>query len=86
LVEIEDCVFSGHSTQDNSGGEAPAETTHDKEYHQTCRPAAADQTALAANAEMQPALAGTMTCKSRSNNPSLKRPSGLAAPERNCGS
>jgi len=25
-------------------------------------------------------------CKSRSNNPSLKRPIGLAAPEQNCGS
>jgi hypothetical protein len=25
-------------------------------------------------------------CESRSNNPSLKRPIGLAAPEQNCGS
>ena len=28
----------------------------------------------------------TGRCKSRSNNPSLKRPIGLAAPEQNCGS
>jgi hypothetical protein len=26
------------------------------------------------------------SCKSRSNNPSVKRPIGLAAPEQNCGS
>ena len=29
---------------------------------------------------------GILYCKSRSNNPSLKRPISLAAPEQNCGS
>ncbi|MDA1237277.1 MAG: hypothetical protein O3A53_21130, partial [Acidobacteria bacterium] len=38
------------------------------------------------NSEARGIMLGMVNCKSRSNNPSLKRPIGSASPERNCGS
>jgi hypothetical protein len=42
--------------------------------------------AMAAGAGAPERRCAQAICKSRSNNPSLKRPIGLAAPEQNCGS